>query len=119
MSLCSDMEQLDVYYDGTCPLCIALTKKIGASPQRDAFALHPIQDALPPTIDRAAAERDVHVVDRQGRIHRGADAIAVILAHSPRWRWLATCMRMPGIRMMAQWGYRIVADNRSRIFGRR
>lgn len=92
---------LCVYYDGGCPLCRAeiasYQRTEGAEALRwvDAHAGNPAE--LGPDLDAATALARMHVRRADGTLLRGAAAFAEIWSHLPRWRWLATLARLPGV----------------------
>lgn len=69
-------------------------------------------------LDIHSCEQVLHVVDYEGRIYQGSDAIATILRNS-RWPWplVGGIALLPGIRWVAQRGYRLVAKNRHKLPG--
>jgi predicted DCC family thiol-disulfide oxidoreductase YuxK len=105
-----------VYYDGTCRLCSGIVEKLEQSSQSEKFeSVDAAHDELPTSISKKAAMRDVHVVDERGRVYAGADAVLHIIDEYPRWRWVSSIVKLPGMRQLAALGYRVVADNRHRF----
>jgi predicted DCC family thiol-disulfide oxidoreductase YuxK len=56
------------------------------------------------------------------RTHRAAGAINGVLARLPGarnliWRWLSALYRVPGLNLLEEWGYRVIARNRHRLAG--
>src|SRR5204863_8955570 len=75
----------------------------------------PIYPALP--FDKAAVAREMHLIDAEGRVYRGAAAILEILGRYPRWAFVAGIGRSPLVRPLLPLGYAIVAANRRFLFG--
>ncbi len=111
--------KIRVYYDGACRGCSAAAGAIERSSKAPRFALKDAHKELPASVDMEDVMYDVHVVDEQGNTYRGAEGIARILEEYPRWRWLARLARAPVFRWFAVGTYRVVADNRYWIFGRK
>ena len=112
-----------VYYNSACPVCDA-----GVCAMRDRLPddsvewvdVHARPEVLAPLGLRLEDVRErLHLVDASGTQRIGADAIAGVLALSPRWRWLAGPMQWPGLRAIGAWLYNTFARqlyrwNRSR-----
>jgi predicted DCC family thiol-disulfide oxidoreductase YuxK len=113
----TEAKRTQIYYDGTCRLCSGLIERIECSSHASDFEPIPIQRQLPVNTSFAEADRDMHTVDTDGRILKGADAVLYILSHYKRWCWLARLGGLPGFRQFVRLLYRIVADNRKRWFG--
>jgi predicted DCC family thiol-disulfide oxidoreductase YuxK len=76
-------------------------------------------------IDRSAARRSVQLLEPDGRRYQGAAAVFRTLARARGWRWLSVVGRLPLVRTVAEWIYRLIARQRSRagrietlLFGR-
>lgn len=108
-----------MYYDGTCPLCIALVDHVERSSLSKSFiAIDVHTGSLPKGVTKEEALRDVHVVDSAGTVYRGADGVVSIFSQYPRIGFLARVGRLPIVRQILQGVYRFVANNRYRIFGK-
>ncbi|HVU75222.1 MAG TPA: DUF393 domain-containing protein [Candidatus Paceibacterota bacterium] len=107
-----------IYYDGVCNLCTGLIERIGRSSQADTFETVPIQTELPEGVAFAHANRDMYVRDESGRMLSGADAVLFIISRYPRMRWLSRIGMLPIIHAIASGLYRVLADNRYRIWGK-
>ena len=106
-----------IYYDGQCAMCTAVMSRVRASEKRGEFQLCDMHadPALP--FDKAAVAREMHLVDAEGRVYRGAAAILEILGRYPRWAFVAGIGRSPLVRPLLPLGYAIVAANRRFLFG--
>ncbi len=108
----------EVYYDGDCPMCTALMGRIKDSGEAKQFTLHNIvTEKLPAGIIKAQVEKEIHVIDESGTVHKNADAILVILERYPKWRLVTRVARLPLVRMLLPLGYRFIAANRRFLFG--
>jgi predicted DCC family thiol-disulfide oxidoreductase YuxK len=103
-------------FDGQCGVC---SRSAGLIGQRDTARLIERLDLRDP----AAAERFpdlsteavralMHVVDREGTVHIGLDAVLRVFDELPRWRWTARLLRIPGVHALANVGYRLFARHR-------
>ncbi|MCY0096076.1 thiol-disulfide oxidoreductase DCC family protein [Hoeflea ulvae] len=102
--------QLCVWYDGDCPVCrqeVALYSRIDRK-QRiawiDIVAL--ADDELPAGKSRTELLGRFHARKRNGPWQIGVDAFAAIWDQLPVLRRLAFLFRTPGIRQLAELGYR-------------
>ena len=112
-----------VYYNSACPVCNS-----GVCAMRDRLPdnsvewvdVHAQPEVLAPLgLQLEDVRERLHLVDASGGTRIGADAIAGVLALSPRWRWLAGPMQWPGLRAIGTWLYNTFARqlyrwNRSR-----
>ena len=112
--------RVKIYYDGVCNLCAGLADTIDASVHGSQFALNDISKGLLPAgLSKEEALHDVHVIDENGHMYRGADAILRVLQEYPRMKLLATIGALPGFRQILMLIYRIVEMTRYWIFGRK
>ena len=65
-----------------------------------------------PSVPRSDLEAAMHLVAPDGRVWTGARAVEELLRLLPRWRLGAWTFRIPGVRLVAGWVYRMVAGNR-------
>ena len=112
-----DEKPIEVFYNSACPVCDAgVSEQRRAMVKRNAGALAWTDvtgspDALAGeglTLDHV--RRHIYVLDSEGRLHRGADAIALLWRATPRRRWLGRLIALPGIRSVARVGYDWFAD---------
>ena len=117
------MKRLAVIYDGECPLCVSLAKRLRSIGAAAVIELVPLQDEaaaalLPEGYDRSLPEEEMHVVELpSGAVYRGADGIFRIMAELPALRPLAAVYRIPGLRPLASAVYGWVARHRYGLFG--
>jgi predicted DCC family thiol-disulfide oxidoreductase YuxK len=110
-----------VIYDGNCRICTAQISrlpwwdcqgKLSYLSLHDAEVSHRYAD-----LTHEMLMRDMYIVDRAGRRHRGAAAIRYLSRRLRRLWWLAPVLHIPFTLPIWQWLYRQIADQRYR-FGR-
>jgi predicted DCC family thiol-disulfide oxidoreductase YuxK len=107
-----------VIYDGNCRIC---TRQIARLAWWDCqgklayLSLHDPEVARRyPDLTHEMLMRDMYVVDRSGRRHRGAAALRYLSRRLRRLWWLAPVLHVPFSLPVWQWVYRQVADRRYR-----
>jgi predicted DCC family thiol-disulfide oxidoreductase YuxK len=109
-------KKIHLYYDGECHMCQVTMDSLQKSSQGTSFApIDVTKGDVPPGVDMAGALHSMHAIDEGGRVYVGGDAILRILEEYPRWRWLAKVGKVPGIRHIVAFVYRIVATHRRRF----
>jgi predicted DCC family thiol-disulfide oxidoreductase YuxK len=103
------MNATTVFYDGGCPLCsreIAHYRQMDRGHRirwldvtRDSAALAVYG------IDQVEALAVFHVIDRDGRLVKGAEAFVTVWEELPRYRWLAGLCRFFHLLPLMEWGY--------------
>ena len=110
------MAALKVYYNSACPVCKAGIDgqvcelraqgvegvewlDVHADPMRAAEVGAPLE---------TVRER-LHVVDADGQLRIGSDALAAIYAANQKRRWLARLLMLPGLRALWQLCYNAFA----------
>ena len=105
-------------FDGDCGFCTTSAgwaRRIAPGTEVVAWQLTDL-DALGVSAEAAAAE--VQYVDSVGRVSGGAEAIArLLLSCGVILRTLGRVMLLPGVRVVAAWVYKVVANNRYRLPG--
>lgn len=101
-------------YDGDCGFCkrwIARWQKLTGG----RVIYRPFQEveALFPEIPHEAFARSVQMVERDGRVISGADAVFQVLHYARPEPFILGCSRVPGSMPIARWAYRFVARYRS------
>ncbi|TWT47505.1 thiol-disulfide oxidoreductase DCC family protein [Botrimarina hoheduenensis] len=117
-----------VLYDGECAFCRARMEQLrwfdrpllGLRGHRLAYlSLHAVEVAtLYPQVPHQRLLEEMVVVDPQGRIHGGADAVRHLSRRLPRLWWLAPILHLPGSKGVWRALYRCLARNRYRLGGR-
>ena len=104
-------------YDGDCGFC---SRCVAWASRRSEVTFVPFQrtDLAAYGITENAAAEAVHCVGADGRVVRGAAAVAAVLRECGRgWPLLAWLMRLPVIRQVAEVAYGLVARNRHKLPG--
>src|SRR5215468_8767140 len=109
--------RVSVFYDGKCPMCVSLMRRVGGSAKRGEFDLRDIhaQKRLP--FKRGAVEKEIHVVDRDGQIYKGAHGILKIAAQYRGLGFLEKIGAFPLVRPLLPIGYQFVAAKWGFLFG--
>jgi len=100
-------------WDGDCGFCrrsvehlrLLVGDRVDFEPYQTAHARFP-------SIEVGAFRAAVHLVEPDGRVSRGAEAVVRALAHGGRRFPLAAYGRLPGVALLSEWGYRLVAAHR-------
>lgn len=112
--------KVHIYYDGMCNLCSGVMDTVDSSKQADKFEMNDVTKGnLPAGVTYEAAMRDMHVVDESGHVYKGAQAVLKIFEQYPHLRWMAPIGRLPVISLLADGMYRVVAETRYWIWGRK
>jgi predicted DCC family thiol-disulfide oxidoreductase YuxK len=110
-------QKIKAYYDGKCPMCSAIADRVRNSDRSDLFDLRDMHKERSMPFNKAAVEKEMHVVDREGNTHRGAEAIFRITEQYPRLRLATRIARASPISALAPIVYRLIAANRRFIVG--
>ena len=110
-----------VLYDGRCRFCIAASGRLVARGAqgtivRRSFRDPGILDAFP-GIPAEACERSMHLVAPDGRVTAGAEAVAQAVRTRGLAGSVALAYYVPGVRVLCDMAYELVARNRLRWFG--
>jgi predicted DCC family thiol-disulfide oxidoreductase YuxK len=101
-------------FDKDCGFCRAWVAR-WASWTGAAVAYEPYQErgAAFHELSDEALSRSVHLIDTDGAVTRGAEAVFKALAHARAWRWLLAAYRgVPGFRAASEGVYRFIAGHR-------
>lgn len=99
-----------VYYDGSCPLCVA---EIGFyRGRRGADAIEWVDvsatdGAVASDLGCAAAMARFHVRDKKGMLIDGGPAFAALWKQLPSWRWLGIAFSAPPLRWIIGIAYEL------------
>lgn len=108
-------------FDGDCGFCTSATNFLQRFVDRKSrFAVVPLQftalESLGLTQEQAL--ESLRFVDPHGRISAGAAAVSQVLRRSGwGWRPLGWLLAVPGIRTVAELGYRFIATHRHQLPG--
>lgn len=110
------MRPLKVFYNSACPVCKAgidgqrqRMQTGGSGPIEWIDVHHNPQAAAALGSDLEQVRERLHVQDSAGQITVGVDAFAALFQQSPRQRWLARLLRLPGIHLLARGAYNLFA----------
>jgi predicted DCC family thiol-disulfide oxidoreductase YuxK len=107
-------------YDGHCRFCIQQASRLERW-VNGAVRMRSFRDAgvieRYPGLTLAQCDQALQLVEPSGRIHSGAAAIATAFRLRPMLAPVGWLYCLPGIRQIADWGYRLVARNRFRLPG--
>jgi predicted DCC family thiol-disulfide oxidoreductase YuxK len=118
------VNQNAVLYDDACPLCIFQMKLLTWLDWLNTAALIPLSSdkarEIAPQLDSEQLRSAIHVVTKDGTIHRGARCIRFLSLRMPILIPLGLLLWVPGVIWIAEHVYQLVANNRlvlSRVFG--
>jgi predicted DCC family thiol-disulfide oxidoreductase YuxK len=103
-------------YDGDCNFC-SLWVHRWQSTTGDRLDFLPFQDpsvgARFPEVPRGQFEDAVQLIEADGRVYGGAEAVFRALAHAPHEGWLLDWYDHSTVfARVTEWGYRLVANHR-------
>lgn len=99
-----------LYFDGGCRVCSAAATHYVS---RESYEHVDItKGRLPDGVSKEEAMNDVHLIDENGRVYKGADAVLEIMDEHRFWRVLARIGRLPGVHPLSRLLYRFVATHR-------
>jgi len=112
-----------VIYDGHCKFCTAGVQKLARwdrGVRRLSFlSLHDPEVATRfPQLTYDQMMQEMYLIDRSGRIHRGAEAFRYLTTRLPRLYALAPLLHIPLSLPFWKWAYRRVAKIRYRLMGK-
>jgi predicted DCC family thiol-disulfide oxidoreductase YuxK len=112
-----------VIYDGHCKFCTAMTRNLAAwdahSHKLAFLSLHdPEVQKRFPQLTHEQLMKEMYVVDRRGKYHKGAEAFRYLTTRLPRLCWLAPLMFIPFSLPLWRWGYRQIARRRYALMGK-
>jgi predicted DCC family thiol-disulfide oxidoreductase YuxK len=115
--------KIKLLYDGDCPLCmreVAFLRRRDAGRGLIAFVdiADPDYDAATNAgIDFVTAMREIHAITADGQVIRGVEVFRQVYAVLGLG-WVYGWTRLPGIRRLANWLYRLWAERRLALTGR-
>ena len=112
-----------VIYDGNCKFCTAMVKNLarwdGTGRRLSFLSLHDPEVAKRfPQITYDDLMKEMYVVDRLGKFHRGAEAFRYLTTRIPRLYVMAPLVHIPFSLPFWRWAYRQVASHRYKIMGK-
>ena len=108
-------------YDGECRFCCAAAERLGrlAGPAVRLVSLHEPGLLAAIGIPHEAAMAAMQLYTSERAIYSGLEAAVQALRHRPILGRLAKAYYVPGLRQLADLGYRLIARYRYAIMGRR
>lgn len=109
-----------VLYDGGCGLCSRVVEVLRRLDRRRRVAFLDVnadwETIAPryPQLSREACLRDIHIVDRNGRIRTGFAAYRSLAWVLPAAWFAIPFLYIPGVPIIGQRVYRYIADHRGR-----
>ena len=101
-------------YDGECAVCTRSARWVERHDRHKEIRCVALQDAEPPAgTTRADLERELHVVEPDGRTAAGWQAVVEIARRLPALKWVPVLARVPGVDRLGTWWYRRVAGRRA------
>jgi predicted DCC family thiol-disulfide oxidoreductase YuxK len=111
-----------ILYDGSCRFCERQSRRLISLARPGVIEAVDFQqpDALDrfPEITHDDCMKAMHLVEPDGRISKGAEAITRAIATRPMFRWVRPLYYLPGFRQVLDWLYAFVASNRYRLWGK-
>jgi predicted DCC family thiol-disulfide oxidoreductase YuxK len=104
---------MTLYVDQTCAMCVGAADAALQHDTAGRLRLADLKDA-PPRLSHPELLRALHVVDAEGTVFRGYDAVVAILVSSRRRRWLGPLLSTAPVRWVGTRVYGIVANRRHR-----
>jgi glyoxylase-like metal-dependent hydrolase (beta-lactamase superfamily II)/predicted DCC family thiol-disulfide oxidoreductase YuxK len=114
-----DSLPLTAVYDGQCEICQAAVSWIRVLDRRGVVRCVTVQEGMladaHPALDAAECMEHLHVVDADGQVLAGWQAVARIAGAIPLAAPLAAVDRLAATRVVAAAGYRYIARNRHQL----
>lgn len=111
-------------YDGECRLCVSTKQKleqagVGQAGSDVRFLPYQSDEAKRALGQKYRPGRPdmAFLVRPSGEVHQGLDAFLPLAPSLPGGKLLLWCLRMPLAKKLAEWGYRMIARHRYRLFG--
>ncbi|OGG54186.1 hypothetical protein A3H16_00855 [Candidatus Kaiserbacteria bacterium RIFCSPLOWO2_12_FULL_53_8] len=104
-----DSRQSKLYFDDTCKVCSVAAER---AQKMSGVQLHGVANDTESGFSHEHLMKEIHLVDSDGSVHKGADAVIELLARSRGWKWFAPVLRLPGVHSLAVAFYRFVAKHR-------
>jgi len=117
----SPVERPIIFFDGVCGVCNAFVDVMLRIDKRQVFLFAPIQGEtarkLLPPLGENPGEWSIVLLDEAGVLERSDACLAIARRLGRVWRVVAWLRFVP--RGVRDWGYRVIARNRYRWFGKR
>lgn len=103
--------ELTAYFDDGCDLCAGTARRIARLDRHGRVRFRALADgaeSFPPDV----LQRELHVVDAEGTVFRGYDALVAIASRVGAIAWLSPVLGSAPMRRIGCRGYRFVARRR-------
>jgi predicted DCC family thiol-disulfide oxidoreductase YuxK len=113
-----EREQLILFYDPACDLCMRFRQWITLRDEEGKIALVPLQEGVEtrfPQVDFSRAAEQLTACDRRGQVFEGMAALRQVAKHLPGLARLDWAYALPGIEGVASGVYRTVNRFRKRL----
>lgn len=111
----------DILYDRACGLCRTTRQILETLGTRSHTRFHDLNDprvlARFPAVDPIKAQQSMHVIDPQGRVTAGYDAIVLLLEQTHLLQPLTWLLRRRRFARMGRRFYGFIARHRHQLFG--
>lgn len=108
-------------YDAECRLCVSAKEIMGRWDAKRRLRFLPFQDpeafSLVPDLPKIGCLNAMRVIDQEGRVSIGIDALRAILYLLPGGFIIASLFRLPGVYFVAENIYCWIARNRYLLLG--
>ncbi len=108
-----------VVYDGECPFCLKHVDRMQRRDSSDVFEYQPRQAAgledRFPRLTEGDFNSGMRLIDTDGSISVGADAVYNIARRLDGWKYLAWMYRVPVLNSICRASYAWIARNRYRF----
>ena len=104
-------DELTAYLDDGCDLCVGAARRIARLDRHGRVRFRTLADgggSFPPE----DLQRELHVVDAEGTVFRGYDALVAIASRVGAIAWLSPVLGWAPMRRIGRRGYRFVARRR-------
>lgn len=106
-----------LFYDGECLFCLGSLRRLLVMDLLGEITpvnYHELEDlkAYHPDLDKEACHREIHWLDRNGRVYKGFFAFRRLAGRLPMLWPLLPALYLPGMGRLGPKAYRWVADNR-------
>jgi predicted DCC family thiol-disulfide oxidoreductase YuxK len=113
-----------VFYDNGCSMCVGVTGWLYKIDHHQEFELVPYQDSKYlekyPQLSTEQLAKQIHVVKKDGRIVKGADAMMEIWRRTGHWSaFMGSVFKFPPFIWLARPLYNLVAKYRRDLFPNR
>lgn len=111
-----------ILYDGLCRFCTRQSRRLLSLARPGMVEVVNFQETSVlnrfPGISHDACMKAMHLVEPNGRVSKGPEAIVRVIATRPIFRWIPVIYYLPGLRQLWNWLYAFVAAHRYQFWGK-